>query len=184
MNSNDPIREVAAIVVAASGARSQKAPPCLGLYEGEQWVRRAARGALDAGLWPVVAVVGDYADEVRAALAGLPVATVAQTAEERGPGGSVRIGLRRVTECAPGARGVVLVACGSPALDPWQLRALVGAAGERAGALAACRREGRLALPAFFPAVAFHLLRALGVEEGFGELLARHAADVVAVEDG
>jgi molybdenum cofactor cytidylyltransferase len=184
VNPDDPIREVAAIVLAADGAHGAALPACLRADEGEPWVRRATRAALDARLWPVVAVVGDHADEVRAALAGLPVATVADAGFDRGPGGSVRLGLRRVTECAPRARGVVLVACGSAALDPWQLQALVAAAGERAGALAAYRREGRLTLPAFFPATAFHLLRALGVEEGCGELLARHAAEVVAVEEG
>lgn len=155
--------------------------PCLSVHEGEAQALRVVRAALEAGLWPVVAVVGDRADEVRAALAGLPVATVADAGFARGPGSSIRLGLRRVTECAPAARGVVLIGCGSPGVDARQLRTLSAAAG-REGAVAAMRSAGAVGLPAFFPAARFVELATLADGEGCGELLARHAADLIPVD--
>lgn len=183
MGPEDLIQGVGSIVLAAGLVRSLAAPGCLRLVDGEAWVRRAARAALEAGLWPVVAVVGEHPDGVRGALAGLPVATVANTEYERGPGGSIRLGLRRVTECAPAARGVVLVGCEPPGADARLLRSLPAAASER-GAVAALRRADGVGLPAFFPAAAFDSLAGLADEEGCAELLRRHAAGVVAVELG
>jgi molybdenum cofactor cytidylyltransferase len=181
VSADDPIRAVGSIVLAAGAGRGAGVLRCMHLEDGEPWIRRAARAALDAGLWPVVAVVGDHADEVRAALAGLPVATVANPEPVRGPGGSIRLGLRRVTECAPTARGVVLVGCGPPPIDAALLRALPAAAGERPGGLAAVRYADRLGLPAFLPAALFPELAALADDQGYAEVLLHHAPEVVAV---
>jgi molybdenum cofactor cytidylyltransferase len=153
------------------------------LRDGDAWAAHAVRAALEAGLWPVVAVVGERAEEVRAALAGLPVATVA-AGHARGPGGAIRLGLGRVSECAPAARGVVLVGGGPPAVDARQLRALPAAARPPAGAVVASRRGGVVGLPAFFPAAAFVELSTLDDGEGCAELLVRHAAELVALEWG
>ncbi len=150
----------------------------------EPRLRRAVRAALDARLWPVVVVVGDPADELRASLAGLPVATVANEAVGGGQACSLRLGLMRVAECAPEARGVVVMACDVP-VHADHLRALAAAACPRQGALAASSRQGRLGLPVFFPAALFAELCAMPGHEGCADVLARHPGEIEAVaEDG
>jgi molybdenum cofactor cytidylyltransferase len=171
----DFVRGVGAVVLAAGAARAGR---CV---VDEPRIRHAARAALDAGLWPVVVVVGDPIDEVRAALAGLPVATVANEAFAEGQAGSLRLGLGRVAECAPAARGVVVIA-EEPRVGAGHLRALAAAAFPRRGALAASSQDGRPGLPAFFPAAVFSELRALHDDESCAELLERHAAALVDVE--
>jgi molybdenum cofactor cytidylyltransferase len=127
-----------------------------------------------------VVVVGDRAEEVRAALAGLPVVTVANAAVLKGLSGSIRLGLERLAECSPGARGVVVLACDQPVVQARHLRALAGAPSEGT-ALVASSYAGSLGLPALIPAAFFDELRALTGEGSCGDLLARYAARVTRV---
>ena len=65
--------QVAGVVLAAGASRRMGRNKMLLELEGESLVRRAARRALEAGLSPVVVVLGHEADRARAVLAGLPV---------------------------------------------------------------------------------------------------------------
>src|SRR5437016_12934809 len=64
---------VAGVVLAAGASRRMGRNTRLVGLEGESLVRRAAGRALEAGLSPVVVVLGHEADRARAVLAGLPV---------------------------------------------------------------------------------------------------------------
>lgn len=173
MEREDLVRGVGSIVLVGDGAGSAHA------LVDELRLRRAVRAVLDARLWPVVVVVSDPADEFRASLAGLPVATVANAARGAGQAGALRRGLLRVSECAPEAVGVVVVAC-EPPVDADHLCALAAAARPRR-ALAASSHDGQLGLPVFFPAAVFPELKALTAHERCADVLARHAGEVEAV---
>src|SRR5918994_3357614 len=66
-------RPVAALVLAAGASTRLGTNKLLIELAGEPLVRRAARHALDAGLGPVIVVLGHDPGPVAAALAGLPV---------------------------------------------------------------------------------------------------------------
>ena len=180
VNAPDVVQGLGSIVLAAGCSRRLGTSKQLLELGGEPLVRRAARVAVEAGLWPVVVVVGDRAEEVRAALAGLPVVTVANAVVLQGLSGSIRVGLERLAECAPGARGVVMLACDQPAVQASHLRALAAAQRDPA-ALVASSYGGALGVPTLVPAALFSELRALTGEGGCGDLLVRHAARVVPV---
>jgi molybdenum cofactor cytidylyltransferase len=180
VNREDLVKGLGSIVLAAGCSRRLGTCKQLLLLEGEPLVRRAARAAVEAGLWPVVVVVGDRAEEVRAALAGLPVVTVANAAFAQGLAGSIRLGLQRLAECAPASRGVAVLACDQPAVDAGHLRALAAARRDEA-LLAASGYAGSNGLPALFPAALFPELRALDGDAGCADVLARHAEQVVPV---
>jgi molybdenum cofactor cytidylyltransferase len=67
---------------------------------GQPLVARAARTAVDAGLFPVLAVVGHDGDRVRAALAGMPVSILANPDPARGMHTSIAIGAAALAERA------------------------------------------------------------------------------------
>ncbi len=180
MNTPDVVQGLGSVVLAAGCSRRLGTSKQLLELDGEPLVRRAARAAVEAGLWPVVVVVGDRAEEVRAALAGLPVVTVANAVPGQGVAESIRLGLERLTECAPGARGVVMMACDQPAVQAGHLRALA-AAQRDPGGLVASSYGGALGVPALVPAALFPELQALTGEGGCKDLLAIHAARVVPV---
>lgn len=87
---------VAGVVLAAGSSSRLGANKLLLTVGSETLVRRAARQALEAGLSPVVVVVGFQAELVLAALEGLPVEPVVNQDFASGMNGSVRAGIAQV----------------------------------------------------------------------------------------
>lgn len=170
-----------AVVLAAGASKRLGTPKQLLSWHGEPLVRRAARAATEAGLWPVVVVLGARADEVRAALAGLPVATVANPGFASGIGGSIKVGLHRLRVCSPEVKGVIFVACDQPLVQPAHLAALAAAAQAGGKPIAASAYGGALGIPAFFDASVFPELLKLHGDAGARGVIAREAARVASV---
>ncbi len=97
---------IAAIVLAAGEAARYGKPKQLLDFHGEPFVRKAAKTALAAGLWPVVVVTGAYAEPVEAAVRDLPVQIARNERWREGQASSVRAGLKRVLNPSPDAAGV------------------------------------------------------------------------------
>lgn len=87
---------VAGVVLAAGSSSRMGANKLLIDIGGETIVRRAARRALDAGLAPVIVVLGFEADRVADALQGLDVVLVVNSDHAGGMHGSVQAGIGRV----------------------------------------------------------------------------------------
>ncbi len=84
-------------VVLAAGSSSRMGRNKLLLeLEGEAVVRRAARQALEAGLSPVIVVLGFEAERVARALEGLPVEPVIDPRSAKGMHASLVAGLERL----------------------------------------------------------------------------------------
>lgn len=170
-----------AVVLAAGPSTRFGEPKQLLVWNGEPLVRRAARCAVDAGLWPVVVVVGARCEEVRGALAGLPIATAAVRDLAAGLSGSIRLGLARLTECAPGIDGVALLPCDQPLVDATDLVALVAAAEASGLPIAAASGAGGLGLPALFRAAVLSELFAVDGDGGARAVIGRDPARVTSV---
>ena len=71
--------------------------------DSEPLILRAVRRAAEAGLAPVIVVLGHEAERVAAALDGLAVETIVNPAYRAGMQGSLRTGIERVPEDCAGA---------------------------------------------------------------------------------
>ena len=89
---------------------------------GEPMVRRAARRALEAGLSPVVVVLGFEAGRVAAAVDGLPIETAMNPRYAEGMHGSLQVGVERV---ADRAEAVVVILGDMPLVTSAMLQQLV-----------------------------------------------------------
>lgn len=97
---------VAAVVLAAGGSTRLREPKQLLVDErGEMLVHRTAREALEVGLYPVVVVIGAFADEVRAAVHNLDVIIEQNDGWSRGLSSSIRAGVAAAMESRPEAPG-------------------------------------------------------------------------------
>lgn len=135
----------AAVVLAAGGSRRLGRPKQLLTRDGEALVHRVARLALESGASRVLVIIGARADDMRAALADLPVECVVNPAWSSGMAGSVRVAAEAL---ATHAGATFLLACDQPALEATHLRGLREAA-QRADAGSAATRFGdRLGIPA------------------------------------
>lgn len=162
---------VAALVLAA-GASTRFGPGRTKLVlraGGEPLVRRAARAAAEAGLAPVVVVVGHDAPRVRAALDGAPCEVVEFPGFAAGMGSSLAAGVRALPA---GLEGVVVMLADMPRVGADGLRALL-AARRAAGAAAVGTRYGEVtAPPSYFAAALFPRLAALTGDAGPRAVLA------------
>jgi molybdenum cofactor cytidylyltransferase len=172
--------EIGAVVLAAGGSRRLGTPKQLLAYRGEPLVRRAAIAALDAGLSPVVVVVGHEAARVRSVLEGLTLAIVENAGWSTGVASSIRCGVLELGRRAPNFRAVALLVCDQPLLTPAHLQAL--AAAVRGGAvLAASTYAGTQGVPAVFGAPLVPELLALVGDTGAKAVVRRHLSSATLV---
>jgi molybdenum cofactor cytidylyltransferase len=138
---------VPAILLAAGGSARMGHNKLLLELEGEPLLRRVARRALQAGLAPVIVVVGHEAARARRALAGLGCTAVDNPAWAAGMNGSLSAGVAALPE---GARAAVVLLADMPLVDAAMLRALVERFRETGAPVVASRYGGVVAPPILF----------------------------------
>jgi CTP:molybdopterin cytidylyltransferase MocA len=166
------------VVLAAGASTRLGEPKQLVELGGERLLERAARVAREAGLAPLVVVLGCRAEEIQktSRLGGASIVLNRNWAE--GMGSSIRAG---VSATGGGVDGLILMTCDQPAAGPEHLRRLVEA-GVAKGEAVGSRYAGRVGVPAFFPAPCFIQLLGLRGDQGARNLLSEAAA--VELPDG
>jgi molybdenum cofactor cytidylyltransferase len=113
---------IAGVVLAAGTSSRLGANKLLLQLDSEPLVRRAARQASEAGLAPVIVVLGHEADLVTGALGGLAVETIVNPGYLAGMHGSMQAGIERVPgDCA----GAVVLLGDMPLVTATMIEALV-----------------------------------------------------------
>ena len=171
-----PAPRVAGIVLAAGASRRMGRNKMLLELEGESLVRRAARRALEAGLSPVVMVLGHEGERVRAELAGLPC-DCAINPDYTGPtSGSLHRGLERLPA---DVEATVVLLADMVLVTRQMLEGLVAAARRSAAPLFVSRYGDVTAPPLLFRRSLFGELMAW-TGEGCGKaVVPRHQAEAV-----
>jgi molybdenum cofactor cytidylyltransferase len=146
--------------------------------DGEAIVRRAARRALEAGLDPVVVVLGHEADLAAAELAGLAVRIVVNADHASGIHTSRRAGLAAVP---PEASAAVVLLADMPFVTQQMLATLVASHRESGAPLVVSEYAGEQAPPTLYDRSLFpELLDGQG--EGCSKRVIRnHAGEAVTV---
>lgn len=150
---------------------------------GRPLVVNAAEAALASAAWPVVVVVGAQAEQIKAALARLPVLIAENPAWEEGMASSVRTGLAMLESFSRRIEGMVVALCDQPGFGPETVAALVERQRTASTGIVAAHYEGRLGAPALFTTRYFSALHALRGEEGARHVIAAaaQAGDVAEV---
>ncbi|MGD2178289.1 MAG: nucleotidyltransferase family protein, partial [Anaerolineae bacterium] len=171
--------QVAAVILAAGA--STRFGRCKQLldWKGKPLLAHVADVALEAGLDPVIAVLGCRAEEAYPALGDRPVQALINWRWEEGLSTSVQTGLAAVP---PQAEGVLFLQCDQPLISAGLVRALVERFEESAAMIVHPAHAGRRGTPVLFARHLFSELSAASGDEGGRGLIARHAEDVAAVE--
>jgi molybdenum cofactor cytidylyltransferase len=169
----------AGIVLAAGEATRMGRHKVLLRLGGETLVHRSVRAAIEAGLEPVVVVLGHEAAPVEDELAGVACRTVSNPHYGRGMNTSLEVGLGALSEETTSA--VVLLA-DMPFVDADLVRSLVTKARETRARLVVCRYAGVTAPPTLYARSLFQELRC-GEGEGRGrEVVRQHLAEAAFVD--
>lgn len=167
----DRVRRVAAVVLAAGASTRLGTSKQLLAFRGAPLVRRAASAAIDAGVAPVIVVLGAHAEPVALALEGLrDLQTVTNEAWKDGLATSLATGVREATRLDAGCDGILVTTADQPLVDHVQLRALVDAFGGGAR-LVAAEYAGTIGVPAVIGREYFDALLELTGDAGAGRWL-------------
>ncbi len=173
MTSSDA--RVAAVLLAGGPSARMGSNKMLLVVEGEALVRRAARRAIEAGLSPLVVVLGRDAERVGAELDGIACLRAVNPDPSRGIETSLRAGLAALP--AEASAAVILLA--DMPLVTSDMVAAVADRHRRGGArIVVCDYEGVVAPPMLFERGLFPEL----AREGSGRRVAsRHPAETEVV---
>jgi 4-nitrophenyl phosphatase len=174
--------QVAAVILAAGASKRLGRCKQLLDWQGKPLLAHVADTALEAGLDPVIAVLGCQANETYLALGDRSVQTLMNWRWEEGMSTSVQTGL---TAVPPQAEAALFLQCDQPLVSAPLLRALVGRYVETGASIVHPTHAERRSTPVLFARHLFPELSAVSGDEGGRSLIARHAKDVatVAVDD-
>jgi molybdenum cofactor cytidylyltransferase len=173
---------IAAVVLAAGRSRRYGSPKQLAIRDGETWVRRTARLALEADCAPVRVVVGAHARRVSREVEDLDgVETIYHSGWESGMGGSIATGIQTFYN-EPSVRAVVVLTCDQIHLDRAVLRRLIDAFDGVALRTVACAYSGTVGIPALFERGWFERLGELSGDRGAKSLLLEHPNLLVEID--
>jgi CTP:molybdopterin cytidylyltransferase MocA len=173
---------ISAIILAAGRASRMGQPKQLLPIEGEPLLVRTIKACLAAPVWPVVVVLGAHAEQIRPALAKLPVLATENEAWPEGMASSVRAGITTLEQFSRAMRGAVLVVCDQPAFSAEAIQRLIDAQKTTGASVVAARYADQCGTPALFLKEHFAELHALTGEEGARALFNAHAHRLAAVD--
>jgi molybdenum cofactor cytidylyltransferase len=173
---------VAAIILAAGASRRLGTPKQLVQYKGETLLARAIRIAREAGLSPLIVVLGAESDAMRAAVKAEDAVFVENDAWREGIASSMRAGLDAMKDLAPHSTGVLIMPCDQPRLSADHLRRLMNTFSAEAVPCIVCSAYGGVrGVPAVFPLSAVPALKGLTGDVGARRLLADPPCRVIEV---
>jgi molybdenum cofactor cytidylyltransferase len=164
---------IAGIVLAAGGSERFGSLKQLLPWRGKPLAWYALHAALDAGLEPIVVVIGAEASRVQRALASEGVHFMENPAWADGQSTSMRAGLHVVQDSVEAA---VLLLADMPMVSDDLLRALVKMHRETLASLVAPVAGGRRGNPVLFDRGTFHALRDVRGDQGGRGLFNRFSA--------
>ncbi len=135
--------KIAGILLAAGASTRMGENKLLLELEGETLLRRAARRALEAGLDPVLVVLGHEAEQARAELLGLGCRVVLNPDHARGMNTSLAAGVAAVP---PEAAAAVVLLADMPRVEAGMIRAVCARFAE-SGAPVVASRFGEVTAP-------------------------------------
>ena len=169
---------IGAIVLAAGASQRMGRNKMLLPLDGEPLVRRAARRAQAAGLVPVIVVIGNEAEQVRAALDGVEC-TCVENPDIVGPmTSSLHVGLRLLSD---EVTAVVVILADMVHVTEAMLRTLVATARSGQAPLVASQYGAVIAPPLLFRRVLFPELFACR-GEGWKQVVQQHCEEAAMVD--
>ncbi len=181
--AGEPPRVSAVVLAAGRSSRMGGPNKLLATFDGVPLVRRSVETALASRAGEVIVVTGHMEAEVRAALAGLPVAFVSNPRFGDGLATSLVAGFG--TAVAGGADGVLVMLADQPLLTSAHLDAMIAAfRPSGAGAIVLAADEGRRANPVILSGVFRDAVAALSGDVGARGIVAANGDLVSLVEIG
>ena len=157
------IEQIGGIILAAGGSSRFGESKQLLLWKGDPLIRHSAKAALEAGISPIIIVVGASAEEVNSAVKDLPVRIVNNREWAAGMSASIKAGLVALPK---DLGGVVFLHADQPQIPPALIRTLVETHESTLNPIIAPQIDGQRGNPVLFDACTFRKLLSLDGDIG------------------
>ncbi|MDQ2844440.1 MAG: nucleotidyltransferase family protein [Acidobacteriota bacterium] len=171
MNQPAGCLPVGAVLLAAGSATRMGTLKQLLPFRGRTLIEHAVGQAIEAGLEPLIVVVGAEGAAIRYKLASKPVAIVENKLWQSGMGSSIAAGVRHLQELEAGSAAVAILLADQPLVGAGHLSEMRSLFARSEGATVAARYNDTLGVPAFFKREMFSALACLQPAEGARTLL-------------
>ena len=176
----DPVVEthgrIAGIILAGGGSRRFGRPKLLEIIDGEALIQRAVRAARDAGLDPIVVVLGADGPAVREAIDQLAVQITNNPDWAEGQSSSVRAGLKML---APNVDGAVFLLADMPLVNAELVSTLVETQRRSLAPIVAPWTGERWGNPVLFDRTTFEALSRIRGDQGGRALFEKYSIEAV-----
>lgn len=170
--------DIALILLAAGASRRMgNEPKQLLEFGGETLIRRAARAALASACRPVCVVLGANYERLRPEIADLPVVVAANENWAGGMSSSLKTGLEKILEIAPGASAVCVTVADQPLVDFHVINRLINVFRNGTHPVAACRYAETVGVPAIFDRHLFGELMNLTGDAGAKKIISKYLSE-------
>lgn len=167
--SAKPELRIAAVILAAGGSARFGTPKQLLAHHGENLVQRAARIATQAGLDPVIVVLGAFASSIELFLSGFDRLTIVTNDDwQTGQASSLRAGIKQAMSLDSDAALILLA--DQPLIDETSIKRILDAFNLEHKVVAS-NYSGVLGAPALFGREFFPALLELDGDHGAGAWL-------------
>lgn len=157
------VEQIAGIILAAGGSTRFGKPKQLLLWNGQPIIRHVVIAAMNAGLSPIVVVVGSSGQDVARRISDLPLRIVNNPNWKQGLSSSIRAGLTSLTETVG---GVIFLQADQPQISHLLIKSLVELHQETLSAIIAPQINGQRGNPVLFDIKTFPDLFSLKEEMG------------------
>ncbi len=173
------------ILAAGSSTRLGRAKQLLA-WRGKSLLKHVTDEALQAGLSPVVVILGADAEQVGAMfepgeIGESPVSVIRNEDWEKGMSGGIRKGLQHL-EAAGSPGSVIISVCDQPYLSAAFFKELIRRKEETGKGIVASAYAGTVGVPVLFDAAYFAELRSLKDGDGAKRLLSTFKEDVATID--
>ena len=170
---------VGAVVLAAGGSTRFGKPKQFALFEGETFVRRIVRAAIEAGCAPVVVVTGEDSAQITSELTRFTVTIAMNPGWSSGVGSSIRVGVQRAMDLAADLEASLLLSCDQPFVTAVVLAQLIQLRLTSGKPIVASAYATTLGIPALFDRSCFPDLLRLKEHSGAKKIILARPHDVV-----
>ncbi len=170
---------IGVILLAAGASARLGEPKQLLKFQGETLLRRTAKIALAASN-RVVVTLGFQFEVMRKEIENLPVEIVENADWKSGMSGSIRAGLRKLTDAE--LEAVVVMVCDQPFVDENLLKKIFRAFQKTRAPVVACAYQNTLGVPALFHPKLFPELLALDAQTGAKQLIKKYESQAATIQ--
>jgi len=173
---------VGAVVLAAGGSTRFGKPKQFALFEGETFVRRIVRAAIEAGCAPVVVVTGEDSAQITSELTRFTVTIAMNPGWSSGVGSSIRVGVQRAMDLVADLDASLLLSCDQPFVTATVLAQLIQLRLTSGKPIVASAYATTLGIPALFDRSCFPDLLRLKEDSGAKKIILARPHDVVSFD--